>query len=162
MTLLAVLKSAVANPSLKRPYTGANSTRACATWRLSLHNRARLVAVRSSQECAPCCRAMSSDRGGGPYVLTYAMVTAFAYPGAGRKAMRRREFIALLGNGIAALPFSALAQQPEKKYTIGILGPGPASPPHLKQAFFDELQELGWVVGKNIAVEYRYAEDQPL
>jgi len=32
MTLFAVLKSAVANPSLKRPYTGANRSRACAMW----------------------------------------------------------------------------------------------------------------------------------
>src|ERR1700730_22811 len=55
MTLFAVLKSAVANPSLKRPYTGANRSRACAMRRLSLHNRARLVAVRSSQEWAPRC-----------------------------------------------------------------------------------------------------------
>jgi hypothetical protein len=35
------------------------------------------------------------------------------------------------------------------------------SPPSLTNTFFDKLRELGWIEGKNISVEYRYAEDQP-
>jgi ABC-type uncharacterized transport system substrate-binding protein len=69
----------------------------------------------------------------------------------------RREFITLLG-GAAAWPLPAHAQQAAKP-TIGLLVPGtPASHGHWYAATVQRLRELGWVEGRTIAVEYRWAE----
>src|SRR5215475_7785970 len=56
---LASFKSAVSNPSVNHPYTGAS--RSWASWRLPCccHSRARLVAVRNSKDLACCIRAIS-------------------------------------------------------------------------------------------------------
>ena len=74
--------------------------------------------------------------------------------------MRRREFITALG-GAAAWPLAAHARQPTKVHTIGFLDPNAAmlEGPRVK-AFLQRLSELGWVEGRNIAIEYRYAEGQ--
>jgi putative tryptophan/tyrosine transport system substrate-binding protein len=74
----------------------------------------------------------------------------------------RRELIAALG-GAAIWPFSARAQEGGRKYTIGIFSAGneQAVNPAFNAAFFGALRELGWVEGKNVAVEYRYAENRP-
>src|SRR2546430_10671514 len=72
--------------------------------------------------------------------------------------MRRREFITLLGSAAAAWPLAARAQQPEKRYTIGILSAGSA--PVLRKVLFDALRELGWIEGKNVVFEQRYAENR--
>ena len=73
--------------------------------------------------------------------------------------MERREFITLLG-GVAAWPLAARAQQVGKIPRIGYLSPGSASPGPL--AYHDEFQrglrELGYVEGRNIVIEYRFAE----
>jgi putative ABC transport system substrate-binding protein len=71
--------------------------------------------------------------------------------------MRRREFIAGLG-GTAALPFAARAQQPGKLPTIGYLGGSKANDSALATALLLRLRELGWVEGRNIAIEYRWTE----
>jgi ABC-type uncharacterized transport system substrate-binding protein len=72
--------------------------------------------------------------------------------------MRRREFITLLG-GAATWPLAARAQQPVKLPTIGFLG---ANTPSVQgrwiAAFVQRLRELGWVEGRNVAIEYRWAE----
>ena len=72
--------------------------------------------------------------------------------------MRRREFITLVC-GAAAWPLVARAQQPQKKATIGYLDIGPAS---LRldrvEALRAGLGDLGYVEGKNIAIEFRWAE----
>ena len=74
--------------------------------------------------------------------------------------MRRREFITLLGGAIAALPLTARAQQAGKVPTIGFLGPAPflAYTPWTT-AFVQRLRELGWIEGRNVAIEYRWAGD---
>jgi putative ABC transport system substrate-binding protein len=73
--------------------------------------------------------------------------------------MRRREFITLLG-GAAGWPLAARAQQVGKVPRIGYLSPGSASPGPL--AYHDEFQrglrELGYVEGRNIVIDYRFAE----
>jgi putative ABC transport system substrate-binding protein len=72
--------------------------------------------------------------------------------------MRRREFITLLG-GAAAWPLAARAQQLGKLPTIGFLGTTSAaawSP--WTAAFTQRLRELGWIEGRTIAIEYRWAE----
>src|SRR6266849_7472191 len=74
--------------------------------------------------------------------------------------MRRREFIRLLGGGAAVWPLAARAQQVGKVPRIGYLSPGSASPGPL--AYHDEFQrglrELGYVEGRNIVIEYRFAD----
>src|ERR1700732_4100580 len=70
--------------------------------------------------------------------------------------MRRREFIAVLGGGIA-WPVVARAQQPERLATIGYLGLN--SPSVGRGAFEAGLRDLGYVEGRNIHVEYRFSEE---
>jgi putative ABC transport system substrate-binding protein len=70
----------------------------------------------------------------------------------------RREFITLLG-GAAAWPLAAKAQQPGKLPTIGYLGASAAvSESPWTTAFVQRLRELGWIEGRTIAIEYRWAE----
>jgi putative ABC transport system substrate-binding protein len=70
--------------------------------------------------------------------------------------VRRREFITLLG-GAAAWPLTARSQQQPKMARVGFLSPG--SGPNLKR-FVDGLNELGWIEGQNLAMEYRFAGDR--
>jgi putative ABC transport system substrate-binding protein len=72
--------------------------------------------------------------------------------------MRRREFITLLG-GAAAWLRPAHAQQSRKLPTIGFLGTStPAGWAQWTAAFVQRLRELGWVDGRTVAIEYRWAE----
>jgi putative tryptophan/tyrosine transport system substrate-binding protein len=71
--------------------------------------------------------------------------------------MKRREFIALLGGAAVASPFAAQAQQ--KLPTIGFLSVStPAAWSHFVAAFEQRLGELGWINGRTVAIEYRWAE----
>src|SRR5438477_1156368 len=72
--------------------------------------------------------------------------------------MQRREFITVVG-AAAALPLLARAQQPAKLPTIGFLGAGtPSGWSHWVAAFVERLRELGWIEGRTVAIEYRWAE----
>ncbi len=73
--------------------------------------------------------------------------------------MKRREFIALLG-GAAAWPVAAHAQQAGKVYRIGFITAGIVPPPPTESAFHDGLRALGWIEGKNVIYEDRYAENR--
>src|SRR5262249_31437528 len=74
--------------------------------------------------------------------------------------MRRREFITLLGGGAAtAWPLAARAQQTAKPPTVGVLGPGtPSSYGQWVATFVRRLHELGWIEGRTVTIEYRWAE----
>jgi putative ABC transport system substrate-binding protein len=73
--------------------------------------------------------------------------------------MRRREFIAALGSAVAAWPRAARAQQPRQVYRIGFMGNSTAAlEANLVGPFRDALRELGYEEGRNIAIEYRWAE----
>ena len=75
--------------------------------------------------------------------------------------MRRRDFITLLG-GAAAWPLAARAQQAGKLPTIGILGPTtPSAQAQEVAAFVQRLRELGWIEGRNLAIEVRWAQGRP-
>src|SRR5215471_801751 len=73
--------------------------------------------------------------------------------------MKRRAFISLLGGGAAAWPLAARAQKGGKLPTIGLLGSGTlAAQSQLTAAFVQRLRELGWTDGRNVTIEYRWAE----
>jgi ABC-type uncharacterized transport system substrate-binding protein len=74
--------------------------------------------------------------------------------------MRRREFITLLGGAAATWPLAARAQQGGKMYRIGLLSAGTSDLPEQNAIFVGALRELGWVEGKNIAFEFRYADNR--
>jgi len=72
---------------------------------------------------------------------------------------RRRQFITLIGGAAAAWPLAARAQQAGKLPTIGVLG-ATASLVESQRvaAFVQRLRELGWIEGRTVAIEYRWAE----
>ena len=73
--------------------------------------------------------------------------------------MKRREFITLLGGAAAAWPLAARAQQSEQTRRIGVLTNLVADDPEAQArvgAFLQGLQELGWAVGRNMRIEYRW------
>jgi putative tryptophan/tyrosine transport system substrate-binding protein len=74
--------------------------------------------------------------------------------------MRRREFITLLGGAVANLPLAARAQQPVRVRRIGFLASVAADDAEgqaRNAAFSQGLEQLGWTVGRNIQIEYRWA-----
>ena len=73
--------------------------------------------------------------------------------------MRRRQFITLLGGVAVTWPLAARAQQPAKLPTIGYLGTAGASAwAPWTAAFVQRLHELGWIEGRTVAIQYRWAE----
>ena len=74
--------------------------------------------------------------------------------------MRRRDFIILFSGVAAAWSPTARAQQPVKVARIGYLGLGPASAWSRRvDALRVGLRDLGWIEGKNIVIEFRWADD---
>jgi hypothetical protein len=74
----------------------------------------------------------------------------------------RRELIAGLGSAALALPHAARAQKPAMS-VVGFLGvvSGPEAIPDLLAAFRRGLAEAGFVEGKNLVIEYRFANFRP-
>jgi putative ABC transport system substrate-binding protein len=74
--------------------------------------------------------------------------------------MQRRKFIMALGGAVASAPFAARAQQATGRlYKIGYLGPA-SRELHLTKAFEDGLRSLGYRVGENVVIEYRFANEE--
>jgi putative tryptophan/tyrosine transport system substrate-binding protein len=72
--------------------------------------------------------------------------------------MRRREFIAFVGS-VAVFPLAGRAQQTGRLPTVGFLVSGTRSTyDRWVAAFVQRLRELGWLEGRNVAIEYRWAE----
>jgi len=74
--------------------------------------------------------------------------------------MRRREFITLIGGAAAVWPCVARAQQPDRMQRIGVLMPltaGDLEADARKAVFEQSLQQLGWMVGRNLQIDYRLA-----
>jgi putative tryptophan/tyrosine transport system substrate-binding protein len=79
------------------------------------------------------------------------------------RTLKRRVFIAALGGAIA-WPLAGHAQQPERMRRLGVLVGFPEDDPFAQRmlsAFVDALGRLGWVEGKNIRIDYRFAAGDP-
>ena len=74
--------------------------------------------------------------------------------------MRRREFLGALGGAAATWPLAARAQQPAMPLVGFLRSSTLAASMPLVAAFRQGLKELGFVEGQNVAVEYRYADNQ--
>jgi putative ABC transport system substrate-binding protein len=75
--------------------------------------------------------------------------------------LKRREFITLLGGAAAVCPLAARAQQPERVRRVGALMTFTADDPEGQArmlAFAQELQHLGWIVGRNLRIDIRWGE----
>src|SRR5258705_4443612 len=76
--------------------------------------------------------------------------------------LKRREFMTLLGGAVAAWPVAARAQRRERVRRIGVLMSFAASDPdaQLRVSAFDKgMRDLGWLEGRNLHTEYRWAGD---
>jgi putative tryptophan/tyrosine transport system substrate-binding protein len=73
--------------------------------------------------------------------------------------LKRRDFISLLGAAAAVWPLAARAQQADRVRRVGVLmnlGSDDAEGQARNAAFLQGLQELGWTVGRNVRMEYRW------
>jgi putative tryptophan/tyrosine transport system substrate-binding protein len=74
--------------------------------------------------------------------------------------VKRREFITLIGSAAAAWPLAARAQQREPVRRIGVLVPYSADDAEVQArvgAFLQELQQSGWIIGRNVRIDIRWA-----
>jgi putative tryptophan/tyrosine transport system substrate-binding protein len=77
--------------------------------------------------------------------------------------MRRRDFIRMIAGSAASWPLAVPAQQTEIK-RVGILMPTSADDPQAQRrvaGFVQGLQQLGWMVGRNVRIEYRWSGAVP-
>ena len=79
------------------------------------------------------------------------------------KAMRRRDYVRAIVGSATAWPLTARAQQSKSMRRVGALMPYSANDPEAQNrnaAFLQALQQLGWTVGQNVQIEYRWGRRQ--
>src|SRR6516225_4418980 len=86
-------------------------------------------------------------------------VTHLAREGRMTVTIGRRQLLAALGGAVAAWPLAARAQQSGKRPIVGFLGDStPLAESERAAAFARRLHDLGWIEGRTIAIEYRWAD----
>jgi putative ABC transport system substrate-binding protein len=78
--------------------------------------------------------------------------------------MKRRAFITLLGGAAAPWPLAVRGQQPERMRRVGVFMPGLADDPEYQArnaGLLQRLGELGWTVGRNLRIDYRWGAGDP-
>src|SRR2546430_9533940 len=75
--------------------------------------------------------------------------------------MKRRDFITLLGSSAVAWPLAARAQQASSVLRLGVLLYSNPQPDHQMETIRRALRDLGHIEGRNIVIEYRYAQGKP-
>ena len=79
----------------------------------------------------------------------------------GHLFVKRRQFLALISGTIVARPFGAWAQPSARRPTLGLIIPGsPGSYGQRVAVLVQRLHELGWIDGRTIVIEYRWAATQ--
>src|SRR5215467_10691040 len=95
----------------------------------------------------------------GPLLLRCTALTCYTAKvlGFGVSAMKRREFITMLGGAATAWPLAARAQQARTVARVGVLGPNLSNPypSTLYQALLAKLRESGFSEGQNLAADYQ-------
>src|SRR6266852_5992363 len=79
---------------------------------------------------------------------------------AGGDRVKRRTFLIAFGSAAVMVPLVARAQQPERVRRVGVFMPWPENQPNTRarvMAFAQALARLGWVEGRNVRIDYRFA-----
>ena len=101
------------------------------------------------------------QRHGDAHARPFDRTTSSAVRQPGDRVIHRRRILLIaIGAGALAAPFTALAQQKQRIYRIGILASGGSKlVGHLVEAFIQGLRELGYVEGKNLLIDRRFGEN---
>src|SRR3954470_21690907 len=92
-------------------------------------------------------------------LLPYRGVLSFLSKHGKHKAVKRRDFITMLGGAAAGWPLAARAQQPDRMRRIGVLSNIAEDDPQMKArfgAFRQALEKLGWSEGRNVRIDTRF------
>src|SRR5262249_15557321 len=112
---------------------------------------------RSSRPCPPGGRAVIGQRARGVVSLH---LRTLAREGRMTVTIGRRELLAALGGAAAAWPLAARAQQPAMPVVGFLRSTTATSAAHLVAAFRQGLNEVGFVEGQSVAIDYRWADNQ--
>jgi putative ABC transport system substrate-binding protein len=102
--------------------------------------------------------------GAAPVQLTSMNVLLWRQSVEPGSSMRRRELLALLGSAATGWPLAARAQQRERMWRLGVLMTGAADDPQSAAriaALAQGLSELGWTIGRNVRLDYRWGGGSP-